>query len=203
MIYSIFYVIFYIIAKLFFRLKVYGLENIPKKGAVLILANHISFLDPPAIGAAMTNRKIYYLARDTLFKNFFINFIFKGWHMIPMSRGVGFRGGLERALEILNKGEALLAFPEGTRSIDGKLQRGKPGIGMLVHSAKVPVIPCCIDGTFKIFPKGAKFVKFHRITVRFGSPLDFSEICKLNESKEVYQKIVNDVMESIKRIGEV
>jgi 1-acyl-sn-glycerol-3-phosphate acyltransferase len=201
MLYSIFHFIFYIIAKLFFNLKVYGLNNIPKRGAALIFANHVSFLDPPVVGTAITNRQIYYLARDTLFKNFFISFILKSWNGIPMNRGVGFRGGFEKALEVLKKGNVLLAFPEGTRSIDGKIQNGKVGIGMLVYRAKVPVIPCYIDGTFKVLPRGAKFIKFNRISVRFGSPLDFSEMYKLSESKEVYQVIVEKIMESIRKLS--
>lgn len=202
MLYYIGYSLFWIFFKTYFRLKVSGLDNVPETGAVIITSNHESFLDPPLVGVSVSNRSTYFMARDTLFKNRVFGFILKRVHSFPVNRGTGFRGGFNKALELLKEGKLILVFPEGTRSYDGKLQRGKAGAGMLIYDAKVPVIPCYVDGSYEAMPRSSKLILPKKICIKFGKPIKLDDFYKLEESKEVFQKICDRVMDAIKEIND-
>ena len=191
--------------KLYFRGKAKGLENIPKKGSCLILSNHVSHLDPPFIGViAYFRKKTKFMARDTLFENFFLRFFLNHVGAIPLNRGTGYRGGFEKALEALKKYDmALVAFPEGTRSEDGKLKPGKPGIGLFVLQANVPIVPCHITGAYEAFPKNSKFPKPGHITFTFGKPFTIPPVVGREPEKEDYIRVAGEVMEKIAELGGV
>lgn len=191
--------------RLYFRAKAVGLENIPKKGSCLILSNHVSHIDPPAIGVvAYFRKKTKFMARDTLFNNFFLKFFLDHVGALPLNRGAGFRGGFEKALEALKKEElALVAFPEGTRSEDGKLQPGKPGIGLFVLQANVPIVPCHITGAHEAMPKGSRFPRPHKIIFTFGKPFEIAPVTGREPDKEDYKRVSAEIMKKIAELGGV
>ncbi len=182
----------------FFRFSVTGLENVPKKGSLLILSNHASMFDPPAVGLSIWSRPTWYMARDTLFKNPLAGALLRSIHAIPLNRGTGFRGGYEKVKQVLNKGGAVIAFPEGTRSPDGTLQRGKAGVGMLMYESRAAVIPCYIQGSADALPKGKNIPKLlTKMSVNFGPAVDLSDIYALPDEKQTYQLSVDRVMDRI------
>ena len=114
------------------------------------------------------------------------------------------RKAFQYAVDLLKAGKAVVIFPEGTRSPDGNLQVGKPGIGMIVAEAQCPVIPAYIDGTFQVLPMGASWLRLHPVSVTFGEPLDFRQDLKKYQGKELYKHISQTVMDriaAIRRVG--
>ncbi len=185
----------------FFRFSVTGLENIPKKGSLLIFSNHASMFDPPAVGLSIWSRPTWYMARDTLFKNPFAGALLRSIHAIPLNRGTGFRGGYEKVKNVLNNGGAVIAFPEGTRSPDGKLQKGKAGVGMLMYESRAAVIPCYIKGSADALPKGKKMPKlFTKMSINFGPAINLYDIYAMPDEKQTYQLSVDRVMDRIAEI---
>ncbi|HDN97717.1 MAG TPA: 1-acyl-sn-glycerol-3-phosphate acyltransferase, partial [bacterium] len=128
--------------------------------------------DPPVLGVA-SSRKLYFLARRTLFKNRLFSLIIRRLGAIPIERE-GLPVTLRKALNILKEGKGIVIFPEGTRSKDGKLKEGKPGVGFLAVKGRCPVVPVLISGTEKALPVGAKFIKPAKIKVKIGKPLFFN-----------------------------
>lgn len=194
----------YILFKLFFRLKVRGKENIPKTGGVLILSNHVSHFDPPLIGCT-SPRHINFMARSTLFEAPIFGRAITILGAFPVKRGQADRGALKKTLKLLEEGEAVLVFPEGTRSKDGNLQKGLPGAGMLAFLATekgAKVIPAKIIGSFKSYPKGASFPGPAKIEVIFGEPIKFDLQRENQKPKEIYKEAVNVVMERIGKLKE-
>ncbi len=191
--------------RLYFRAKAVGLENIPKKGSCLILSNHVSLLDPPAIGIMVYFRKkTKFMARDTLFNNIFLKYFLGRVGALPLNRGAGFRGGFESALEALKKEEiALVAFPEGTRSTDGKLKEGKPGIGLFVLQAGLPVVPCYISGAYEAMPRGSRLPRPKKIIFTFGRPFVIAAVTGREPDKQDYRRVAAEIMEKIAALGGV
>lgn len=181
----------FFIYRFFFHIKVKGKENIPKKGGFIIAANHLSFIDPPTIGF-ICPRKLFYLAKSSLFKIKILSELIKLLGAIPVERETFVSVTLRKGIEILKNGYGLVIFPEGTRSINGLLKEGKPGVGFLAIKANVPVIPVRLIGTDKALPHKSKFIKFANIKVIIGKPL-----CFKNEN---YSKIGKIVMEEIKKL---
>ena len=173
--------------KSFHRFEVNVLDNIPNKGSFLLASNHLSFLDPPALGCKV-NRNLHYFARDSLFVG-------------PLGRGQLDLGTLKHTLSVLKSGEPLLVFPEGTRSLDGDLGPPKKGIGLLIDKAKCPVIPARIRGSFEILGKGKVFPRLGRkLTITYGKLItyeDLSSVCSENNRRT---EISNLIMEAIRQI---
>lgn len=157
-----------------FRLRVWGVRNVPMRGPVLFLANHQSFLDPPAIGVAV-NRHISYLARKTLFKQPAFGALLRALNSVPIDQeGVG-KEGIRGILERLEAGEAVLVFPEGERCWDGDMNQLKPGISLLLKRVQVPIVPIGIAGAFDTWPRTVKLPKFSPLVGRgSGCPLTIS-----------------------------
>ncbi len=153
-------------------------ENLPATGPCLIVSNHVSHLDPPLVGLAAI-RPLTYLARHTLFKPGFPNWLITSLGAMPIDRDMG-KGGLQSVLNALALGKAVLLFPEGTRSEDGTLQDLKPGISLILKKADCPIIPCGIAGAFEAWPKSQKLPRpsplflpdsGRSIAVSFGEPI--------------------------------
>ncbi|MFC0299417.1 lysophospholipid acyltransferase family protein [Virgibacillus soli] len=158
-----------IVAIIFFplyRIKVVGRENIPKNGAVIICSNHISNLDPPVVGIT-SSRDIYFMAKEELFDNRFLNKLLTGINAFPIKRGASDRQALRKGMNILAEGKTLGLFPEGTRSKTGKLGKPLPGVGFFALKSKAVVIPCAIKGTYK---------PFHKTVVTYGKPMDMEAL---------------------------
>jgi len=156
-----------------FRLRFTGLERIPRTGPFLITPNHVSYLDAPAIAAALPWRRLgqIYWAGDVLrlFSNPLSRLLSRAIHLFPVdSRHPA--AALKTATRVLESGHALVWFPEGWRSPDGNLQRFLPGIGQLLLHTGAPAVPAYIAGAFEAWPRERRIPRFHRITVTFGHP---------------------------------
>jgi len=186
MFYSIARAIAWIILKIFWQMKVEGFENIPKKGAVIIASNHVSYLDPAVLVASL-NRKIYFIAKKEVFKNTFVSFILKNLNAFSVDRENVDILAFKKAINILREEKVLGTFPEGTRSSNGELQELKLGAIKIAVKTGVPILPVGIIGTYKIYPRGIKFpILFkHKIIVKYGAP---QYLNKLKSKDKIYQK---------------
>lgn len=166
--------------RLFFRLygrwKVVGLENIPRTGPVLFATNHASYIDPPLGWAAVYGqRKMWGMARDNLWKHPVIAYLLDSIGAIPLRRQSADRMALRQAIDILNRGETIGIFPEGTRTPDGKLLPAQPGIALLVQRTGAAVVPVAMLGTYEMLPRNQKKLKRVPLTILFGKPLHFGK----------------------------
>jgi len=182
--------------KMFFRLKVRDAENCPKRGSLIIALNHASFLDPLIAGFAVP-REINFMARDTLFRNRLFGRILMSVNAFPLRRQGADLGAMRLAMDKLCCGKAVLIFPEGTRSEDGRLGAPRAGIGFLAAGSGASVLPCYIKGSMDALPKGAIFPKFKEISVYVGKPLKFD---KAGSGKEYYMQIAAEVMKAISEL---
>lgn len=188
---------FQILFRCYFRGSVQHADNVPREGPFLIASNHASFLDPPMVGQAIP-RQICFMARKTLFQNFFAGALLRSWKAIPIDREGGDVGAIRGILDALKRGEAVMLFPEGTRTRDGNLQSAKPGLGFLVAKADVPVVPARIWGSFEAMGRGKSLPRPRTLHVTFGKPLrfDVSRVSRA-ERQSFYQKISDDIMAAI------
>ncbi len=186
MFYSLIRAICWLILKIFWRMEVRGIENLPQTGGLIIASNHVSYLDP-AVLAASLNRKIYFIAKKEVFKNGFLSFILKNLNAISVDRENADILAFKRAINILREEKVLGIFPEGARSSDGELQELKLGTIKIAMKAGVPILPVGIIGTHKIYPRGIKFpILFkHKIIVKYGDPQYLNQ---LKSKDKIYQK---------------
>ena len=182
------------------RFEAHGGENVPTTGGCIVASNHVSFLDPPALGCGVRNRVVRFMARDTLFQPPWFGNVLHRVGVIPISREKGDVGALRKAIQCLKEGSCIGLFPEGTRSPDGTLQPAKGGIGFLIAKAGVPVVPTYIDGNFRAYPRGAKWIKPTRCTVYYGTPIQPSELAAFGTERDAYEKIGQLVMERIREL---
>lgn len=164
-----------LLANMFWKFRVFGLENLPREGGVLLASNHQSVLDPVLV-ASVLPREMHFMARRTLFKNPIFRAIIVRYNAFAIERDSADVKGVKEAIRRLEAGSILLVFPEGTRTGDGTIGRMKPGIGMLAERAAVPIVPVLIDGAYEVLPKGAKLPRIRgRISLVFGKPLPPSD----------------------------
>src|SRR6516162_5053810 len=161
--------------KFYFGWRVFNAERVPLQGPVILASNHASFLDPPLVGAGI-RRGINYLARDTLFRYPVIGWLLRKWNSVPVDREGGGAAGLKAILDRLLAGGAIILFPEGTRSRDGKLQPARSGIGLTVIKSTAAVVPVRVFGTFEAYGRHMKIPHPHRIAVKYGRPMYFEEL---------------------------
>ena len=184
MLYKIVIALVWIGCKVFFSLKVRGAENFPSQGGVLVACNHQSFLDP--IIVALANRRpVAFMARDTLFKNRLFGWFISHLNAFPVRRGTPDREALREAVTHLRAGSALLLFPEGRRSDDGRLGEMQPGSAMLAHRANVPIVPAVIKGAFEAWPRTRKLPRPRRITITLGPAIPPPQ----NSDRETYENV--------------
>lgn len=175
--YSVMHAVVPPVAKLVWRPTVVGLDNVPRAGAVLIASNHLSFADSLVI-PIVAPRKVHFLAKSDYFRGGGVKGTlqkawFEGMGMLPVDRDDprAAIASLDTALEVLGRGEAFGLYPEGTRSRDGRLYRGRTGVAHLALTAGVPVVPVGISGTERLQPVGARLPRVVPITVEFGAPI--------------------------------
>lgn len=180
-------------------------ERVPKKGPVILASNHASFLDPPLVGAA-TTRGINYLARESLFRFLLLGWLLRRWNSVPVDREGGGAAGLRAILDRLLAGGAIILFPEGTRTRDGKLQPARSGIGLTVIKSTAAVLPVRVFGTYEAYGRHMKIPKPRRIAVKFGRPMDFSALraeaktCSKARLKQIYQEVADEIMAAIAKL---
>ena len=180
-----------------------GLENIPKNGPFIIAANHESYMDHLIIVKTFVvhlNKKIHFLAK----KEHFNNRLKSLWHRwagaIPLDRDARGTETLKWAIEALKHGKIIGIHPEGTRSLTGKLQKGKTGAVRLALAAKVPIIPIGLIGTFEILPKGKYIPKLKRATMNIGKPLYLDKYYNKKITKRLLRGITDDIMKEIAKL---
>lgn len=187
------------VARFLFRTKRVGLRKIPKRGAAILVTNHVSNLDPVLVVLSM-RRPIFHLGKHTLFTKPFRSWFFQSLGgQIPVNRE---RGGNEAAIQaavtVLRKGFALGIYPEAHRSPDGKLRRGKPGLGRIAYLSGAPCYPVAVDGTFKVWPRGKRMPKvFRRTRVIVGEPRTYARDPAKAENYEACQRVTDDLMSDI------
>ena len=176
----------WIYCKIVYRFELVGKENIPKEGAVIICANHKSFLDPPLIEVT-TGRYTRFLAKEELTKNKFLAFLGYIFDAILVKRDSKEVKALKESLQTLKNGECLALFPEGTRNGLAKGEKVKDGAAFFAVRSGATVVPCGIKGG----EKGNR-----KVTITYGKPLDFSEY-KGSKDKEVLDKVTDEIMGNI------
>ncbi|MEJ8633561.1 lysophospholipid acyltransferase family protein [Streptomyces sp. NPDC006475] len=197
------YVILGPLLRLLFRPRIEGLEHIPEDGAAIVAGNHLSFSDH-FLMPAIIKRRITFLAKAEYFtgpglKGRLTAAFFRSAGQIPVDRSGKEAGqaAIREGLGVLSKGELLGIYPEGTRSHDGKLYKGKVGVAVMALRAGVPVVPCAMVGTFEIQPPGQKLPKIKQVTVRFGEPMEFSRYEGMENEKAAIRAITDEIMYAI------
>jgi 1-acyl-sn-glycerol-3-phosphate acyltransferase len=194
--------------RLVFRPWSEGAENVPRTGPAIIASNHLSFSDH-FFAPLPLPRKVVFLAKSEYFtgrgiKGLFSRAFFSGVGQIPMDRsgGAASERALRTGLRVLASGELLGIYPEGTRTPDGRLFRGKTGVARLALEARVPVIPCAMVGGFEFQPPGRKTPRLAiRPGVRFGKPLDFSRYYGLETDRIVLRAVTDEIIYEIMKLS--
>ncbi len=191
-----------ILFKILYRVEVYGCENIPKSGRVILCSNHLSYIDPVII-VTYFSRHIYFMAKKEVFKNRIFAEIVSFLDAFSVNRYSLDRKAIKNSIEILNSGEILCIFPEGTRSTDGIIKDGHKGVGLIsILSSNSPILPMALSGTNKIIQKSRKRIFFPKIKIIYGNLIDTSSIVKENDNKTAINMILNKTMDSIKELYE-
>lgn len=175
-----------------------GLENIPLTDPVIIASNHLSFIDSLVLPINL-DRPIYFIGKADYWDSWKTRWFFKGTGVIPVERSGKSAGdaALDTGCKILGRGEILGIYPEGTRSPDGRLYRGKTGPARLALKAGVNIIPSAVIGTDKALPTGAKLPVRHPVTVRYGKPLDFSRYAGQEDDPFALRSATDELMYEI------
>ncbi|MEU3277476.1 lysophospholipid acyltransferase family protein [Streptomyces antibioticus] len=202
------YVVLGPLLKLTFRPRISGLEHIPESGAAIVAGNHLSFADHFLMPAVL-RRRITFLAKAEYFtgpglKGRLTAAFFRSAGQIPVDRSgkEAGRAAIREGLGVLSKGELLGIYPEGTRSHDGRLYKGKVGVAVMALRAGVPVIPCAMIGTFEAQPPGKVLPTPRPVTIRFGEPLDFSRYAGMEGEKAILRAVTDEIMYAILSLSE-
>jgi 1-acyl-sn-glycerol-3-phosphate acyltransferase len=187
-----------------FNGKIYGQENIPLSGPFIVAPNHLSYLDPPLIGAVFRKRELIFLARKTLFKSVFWNGLLSRINVIPVDKeNSADISAIKRALMLLENGFGVAIFPEGTRSPDGNFGPVQPGIGFLACKSQVPVVPVRILGTYEILKKYSIFPDIRQKSkIIVGEPLFPEQYDRFRSEKKRYLLTADYILDQVKRIQE-
>ncbi|GAA0540972.1 1-acyl-sn-glycerol-3-phosphate acyltransferase [Saccharopolyspora subtropica] len=195
------------LARTVYRPTVVGAEKVPATGPVILAPNHLAVLDSFIVPLVLP-RPVAFLAKAEYFqgtgaKGAFTRWLFGSLGAIPVERGRGraAKEALDSAEKVLREGGAFGIHPEGTRSPDGRLYRGRTGVARLALSTGAPVVPVGLIGTDKLQPRGTKIPRLHPVTVRFGDPLDFSRYAGMESSLPVLRSITDEIMYAIAELS--
>ena len=194
--------------KLIFRPRVEGAENVPLTGPAILASNHLSYADWMFMPLTLP-RRVTFVAKAEYFttpglKGWFQRKFFSGAGQVPIDRSgaSAAEGALASARAILAKGELFGIYPEGTRSHDGRLYKGKVGVAVMALKAGVPVVPCAMIGTFEAQPPGRVVPRIHPVVIRFGRPLDFSRYAGMENEKAILRAVTDELMYEILSLSE-
>ncbi|WP_243640309.1 lysophospholipid acyltransferase family protein [Streptacidiphilus pinicola] len=186
-----------------YRPVVIGRENVPKTGPVIIASNHLAAIDSAVI-PLVAPRPVAFLAKAEYFTGTGVKgrankVFFSSMGSIPVERGThrAAQAALDAGLSVLQEGGAFGIYPEGTRSRDGRLYKGRTGVAWLALASGAPVVPVALTGTERIQPVGKLMPRIRRITVQFGKPLDFSDRIGVSPAGPVRRAITDEIMEAI------
>lgn len=195
------------VIRVLYRPKVLGKRNFPRSGAAILASNHLSFSDSFFL-PLVAPRRITFLAKSEYFtgrglKGLISKAFFSGVGQVPIDRSGGraSEAAIQTGLRILAKGELLGIYPEGTRSPDGRLYRGRTGLARMALEAGVPIVPVAMIGTFEVQPTGKVLPRIKRVKVAFGAPMDFSEFAAQSKDPVVLRNITNAVMRSLQTLS--
>jgi 1-acyl-sn-glycerol-3-phosphate acyltransferase len=197
-IYRLGYTISKVVAKLGFRLRTYGRENLIEDGPAILASNHASYLDPPLVGVSC-RKDVYFLARKSLFERPVIGPLIAQLNTVPVDRDRGDVGAVRALIKLLKSGNRVLVFPEGTRSKDGNLQPARAGVGLLIAKSLAPVVPVRVFGSYAALPRSGG-IRFVPITVVIGKPLFFTKQDLGTDERTAYQVLSDRVMAAIAAI---
>jgi 1-acyl-sn-glycerol-3-phosphate acyltransferase len=185
-----------LVGRLFFRLHVVHRERMLQSGPVILAMNHQSYLDPPLAGTTC-DRAVYFLARRTLLDVPLLGWFLPKLNVIPVNQEGIDRSALKALIRVLKAGNAALVFPEGSRTVDGSLQPGEPGLGLVIAKTLAPVVPMRIFGAHEALPRGGGGLHFVPITIVIGKPIVFT-VADLNPpGKDLYKRLSQRVMDAI------
>jgi 1-acyl-sn-glycerol-3-phosphate acyltransferase len=202
------YVVIGPIVKAIFRPWIVGRRNIPAEGGAILASNHLSFIDSVML-PLMIDRRVAFLAKSDYFtgrglRGWATRVFFKGTGQLPIDRsgGKASEASLNTGLQVLGGGELLGIYPEGTRSPDGKLYRGRTGIARMALEAHVPVVPVVMVDTDTMMPIGQRLPNVVRVGVVIGEPLDFSRFSGMEGDRYILRSITDEIMVALQRLGE-
>lgn len=181
-----------------YRFRVIGRSRIPERGAVLIVCNHVSFLDPMVVGSGMKDRQFSPVARESLFRFKPFGWLLRSYGCIPIRREGGDAAAMRAALAELEAGRCVVVFPEGTRSTDGSMQPFRRGVLLLLKRAKASVLPMGVAGTYEIWPKGRSRPRlFGRVVLSVGEPVPSEELLAMpaDETLATLERLVSAEVE--------
>ena len=165
--------------RLFFQVfcgwRVVGAENCPRTGPLILAPNHISYLDPPAVGCAVP-QPVWFMAKHELFKIPVLGTVLPRVHAFPVHRGAPDRPALRRAEALLHEGKTVVLFPEGARRFDGRLGDPEPGVAFVALRTRVPVVPVALVGTDRALPRHSVLPRPARVEARLGRPITFPDL---------------------------
>jgi len=167
---------------LFFRFRSFGRENVPDKGGFLLVSNHQSYLDPVFCGVAM-KRQLCYLARQSLFGNWFFSWLIYSLNAIPLKLDEADLAAVRKVIAELKAGRGVCIYPEGTRTSDGKIAPFKAGFGLLCRRGNAPLVPVVIDGAFECWPRHKKIFSAGQVTVCYGKVITVEQIKNMDNKK--------------------
>jgi 1-acyl-sn-glycerol-3-phosphate acyltransferase len=166
----------------FFRLRSYGRDNIPKTGPFVLISNHQSYLDPMLCGGFI-QRRVSFLARDSLFKHWLFGRMIRSVGTIPVRLGEADISAMRKVIDVLRQGRGVCLFPEGTRSHDGKITPFKPGFGLLCRRGNAAVVPVVIDGAFECWPRHKQLFSHGSIVVNYGRAIPAEKAKKMSNEE--------------------
>lgn len=199
MLYQVLKAIAVTLMRLVFRLEVRGTDHVPMTGPVLIVSNHVSLLDPPVVGGA-SPRTLCFMAKAELFEIPLFGRLIRALNARPVRREGGDARALKAALRVLEEGQALLVFPEGTRGQEGVVREGKPGAGMLAVASGAAVVPAYVSGSGRALPRGRFLPRPAKVRVTFGPPVSFKAEA-VGGRKERYREATEEMMRAIATLG--
>ena len=185
-----------LVGRVFFRLRVVHRERMINHGPVIMASNHESYLDPPLVGS-VADRAIFFLARKTLLAGPFFGWLLPKLNVIPVDQEGNDRSALKALIRILKAGEGTLVFPEGERTLDGRLRPALPGLGFVIAKTLAPVVPMRIFGARAAWPRGSGRVRFCPITIVVGEPIYFTAADLQLPGRELYPRLSQRVMDAI------
>jgi 1-acyl-sn-glycerol-3-phosphate acyltransferase len=183
-------------ARIFFRFRILHRERMIQSGPVIVAMNHQSYFDPPLAGNAC-DRAIYFLARRSLLNVPVLRWLLPKLNVIPVNQEGIDRSALKALIQVIKAGNGALVFPEGARTLDGNLQPGLPGIGLVIAKTLAPVVPMRIFGAHEALPRSGGRMRFHPITVVVGEPIHFTASDLQDRGKDVYTQLSQRVMDAI------
>lgn len=183
-----------------FHFRIVGKEEVPSAEGLILAANHVSYVDPLFIGAALVERQLHFMAKEELFRIPILGPLIRRLHTVPVRRGRVDYAAIKQSLRLLEEGEILAIFPEGTRGDGMVLKEAEEGIGFLAARSGRPVVPVYLHGTDSVLPRGKRIPRVHPVTIYFGHPLRLGGDVSGREGRGSYRRLSEEVMKGIDKL---